>query len=93
MGFVRRFIKNDAAQQDPPQIYNWRVTVLCTIVCFGGMAFGFNLLPAFKTKFEQTKSQQQTGRRTLFPSSRPVHSLALLLAVRFLTSSAGRRIS
>lgn len=42
MGFIQKIIRNEAARSDPPEIYNWRVYLLCASACFGGMLFGMD---------------------------------------------------
>ncbi|KJX94676.1 mfs quinate transporter like protein [Zymoseptoria brevis] len=42
MTLITRFIKNEAAKNDPKEIYNWRVYLLCASACFGGMLFGMD---------------------------------------------------
>lgn len=42
MGIIQKIIRNEAARNDPPQIYNWRVYLLCASACFGGMLFGMD---------------------------------------------------
>ncbi|KAF2173749.1 hypothetical protein M409DRAFT_16023 [Zasmidium cellare ATCC 36951] len=42
MGFIQKIIRNEAAKSDPPEIYNWRVYLLCASACFGGMLFGMD---------------------------------------------------
>lgn len=41
--FVYKIVKNEAARQDPPEIYGWRAFALACSACFGGMLFGFDI--------------------------------------------------
>lgn len=34
MGFIQHIVKNEAAKNDPKEIYNWRVYLLCASVSF-----------------------------------------------------------
>ncbi|KAG9241119.1 putative quinate permease [Calycina marina] len=59
MAILDKIIRNDAMRNDPKEIYGWRVWVLATAACFGGMLFGWDIgaiggimvMPSFKAKF------------------------------------------
>jgi MFS family permease len=56
---LQKFIRNEAMQKDPLEIYSWRVLGLACTACFGGFLFGMDIgiiggvltLPAFQKEF------------------------------------------
>ncbi|EMF13884.1 general substrate transporter [Sphaerulina musiva SO2202] len=42
MGILEKIVRNESMKDDPQEIYNWRVFVLCASACFGGMLFGMD---------------------------------------------------
>ena len=69
---VYKIVKNEAAKQDPPQIYGWRVYMLACSACFGGMLFGMDIgtiggvltLPAFMAYVPVLKvTQENVGKQ------------------------------
>ncbi|KAG9511982.1 general substrate transporter, partial [Aureobasidium melanogenum] len=58
MGLLQKIVRNDAMEEDPPEIYGWKVYFLAFSACFGGMLFGVDsgiiggvlTLPASKTR-------------------------------------------
>ncbi|KAI5366516.1 Putative major facilitator, sugar transporter, major facilitator superfamily [Septoria linicola] len=42
MGLLQKIVRNESMKDDPKEIYNWRVFVVCASACFGGMLFGMD---------------------------------------------------
>ncbi|KAI0149005.1 general substrate transporter [Pestalotiopsis sp. NC0098] len=43
MRFLQKIVKNEAAQSDPPEIYNARVLIISTVACGGALLFGMDM--------------------------------------------------
>lgn len=41
-GLLKKIVKNEAMQNDPAEIYGWRVFALAASACFGAMSFGWD---------------------------------------------------
>ncbi|KXT10933.1 hypothetical protein AC579_1 [Pseudocercospora musae] len=66
MGIIERIVRNEAVKNDPKEIYNWRVFVVCASACFGGMLFGMDTgiiggvlkLDPFRAKYHLPKASE-----------------------------------
>ncbi|KAK6223985.1 hypothetical protein LQW54_000131 [Pestalotiopsis sp. IQ-011] len=43
MRFLQKIVKNKAAQSDPFEIYNARVSIISTVACGGALLFGMDM--------------------------------------------------
>ncbi|KAF3025040.1 hypothetical protein E8E14_014367 [Neopestalotiopsis sp. 37M] len=43
MKFLQKIVRNEAAQADPPEIYNARVLIISTVACGGALLFGMDM--------------------------------------------------
>ncbi|KAF4963491.1 hypothetical protein FSARC_8500 [Fusarium sarcochroum] len=60
--FLQKFVRNDAAKNDPPEIYNVRTVVISLVACGGALLFGMDMgvmggvltMPTFKEQYGLT---------------------------------------
>ncbi|CAH0027112.1 unnamed protein product [Clonostachys rhizophaga] len=100
---LKKVIKNDAIESDPPEIYNFRTVVVCVVACGGALLFGMDMgiiggvltMATFKDKYDLT------GKPTVVLADLSSNIVSVIQAGAFLgclfsmwlANKIGRRMS
>ncbi|KAH0370491.1 general substrate transporter, partial [Aureobasidium melanogenum] len=103
MGLLQKIVKNDAMNEDPPEIYGWKVYFLAFSACFGGMLFGVDsgiiggvlTLPAFKTKYglDDLSTIQRADLQANIVSTLQCGCFTGALIASYIADRLGRRMA
>ncbi|KAM0543129.1 hypothetical protein ACHAPJ_012471 [Fusarium lateritium] len=100
---LQKFVRNDAAKNDPQEIYNVRTVVISLIACGGALLFGMDMgvmggvltMPSFKEKYGLTNKPEAeiANLSSNIVSTIQAGSFLGCIISMWLASFIGRRLS